>query len=400
LNDSVTASPIPLEQLHPGDNLLQSSYWARVKAGEGWDAQAFRLDVPKSTVCQADTFDGADDDRAYRVESETLLVLTRRLASRRKLAYVPHGPSERFAGEGLGRLAQALRHHLPGECFLVRFDPRWEKPSSNPDSQPDGPAEAKSKGCRKEELREATGGAGIGPTSWKRRREGDRSLVLRPAAGEIQPIWTVLVDLDPEPKDVLARMKSKWRYNIRLAYRRGVAVYNYAGGEALERIEDWYRLYEETAERDRIAIHRKDYYARFFRETGPGAPRVELTLAYHEGELLAGIVTARQGARSTYLFGASASHKRNLMASYAVQWEAMVRARQAGALVYDLYGIPPSADADHPMHGLYRFKTGFGGRIVRRPGPLDVAYRPVSARAFRSAERLRAYYYKRIRKRR
>jgi lipid II:glycine glycyltransferase (peptidoglycan interpeptide bridge formation enzyme) len=41
------------------------------------------------------------------------------------------------------------------------------------------------------------------------------------------------------------------------------------------------------------------------------------------------------------------------------------------------------------MAGLYRFKTGFGGKIIHRPGSWDYAYRPLACALFSAAERLR-----------
>ena len=87
------------------------------------------------------------------------------------------------------------------------------------------------------------------------------------------------------------------------------------------------------------------------------------------------------------------------MPSYALQWAAIRWAREQGALRYDLYGIPPDDDPRHPMHGLYRFKTGFGGAVVRRQGCHDVVLnRPLYA-LLRLPERARYFYYKSLRRR-
>jgi lipid II:glycine glycyltransferase (peptidoglycan interpeptide bridge formation enzyme) len=77
------------------------------------------------------------------------------------------------------------------------------------------------------------------------------------------------------------------------------------------------------------------------------------------------------------------------MAPYALQWRAMQDAKEAGCLLYDLFGIPPNEDPAHPMAGLYRFKTGFGGKIIHRPGSWDYPYKPALYGIFRTAELLR-----------
>ncbi|MCG8477887.1 MAG: peptidoglycan bridge formation glycyltransferase FemA/FemB family protein, partial [Spirochaetales bacterium] len=174
---------------------------------------------------------------------------------------------------------------------------------------------------------------------------------------------------------------------------------------ALATLPEWYRLYRETARRDRITIHPEQYYrdvigtAVAMREAGESAPSVTIYSAYHEDDLLVGIVVVSWGGMSTYLYGASSDRKRNLMASYLVQWEAMRAARIAGDATYDLFGIPPSDDPGHPMHGLYRFKTGFGGRVVHRPGCWDLSPSPFRSSLFRAAERARVWYHHGFRKR-
>jgi lipid II:glycine glycyltransferase (peptidoglycan interpeptide bridge formation enzyme) len=207
----------------------------------------------------------------------------------------------------------------------------------------------------------------------------------------VQAPDTVLLDLTPPEEEILAGMNPKWRYNIRLAGRKGVAVRRAGEGE----LPVFYALFQETARRDGIAAHSLDYYRTLFAHgrdypvTGGTGQELRLYLAEHEGEAAAAIITLFRGAQGVYLYGASSDRKRNIMASYALQWRAMTDARASGCRVYDLFGIPPSAGPGHPMAGLYRFKTGFGGRIVRRPGSWDYPCRPLGAFIFRKMEKLR-----------
>ena len=338
-------NPVTCEELHPGDNLLQSPFWGRLKERYGWHPYAFR------TVENA----------------SSLLVLVRRFRGGVGFAYVPHGPDERIShGESsLAEIAVEIERRLPAGVAVLRLDPRWTHPLD---------------------------------------RERLRSVGIVAGAVEVQPPTTVLIDLTQGEESLLAQMKSKWRYNVRLAAKRGVTVRVSAPGELRDDFERWYRMYERTAVRDRIAIHRAEYYRDFLVHDwyeGPdhGKPSVELLLAEHEGDLLAGIITARMGTRATYVFGAGEELKRNLMPAYALQWHAMRRAMEADCACYDMFGIPPAEDESHPMHGLYRFKTGFGGRIVQYCGTWDRVLRPGTGRAFRVAERARHYYYKRLKKR-
>jgi lipid II:glycine glycyltransferase (peptidoglycan interpeptide bridge formation enzyme) len=86
------------------------------------------------------------------------------------------------------------------------------------------------------------------------------------------------------------------------------------------------------------------------------------------------------------------------MPAYALQWRAIQDAKTAGCLEYDFFGIPPVDDPNHPMYGLYRFKTGWGGTIIHRPGCWDFSCRPHLYRMYRLAEAARKWYYKTFKK--
>jgi lipid II:glycine glycyltransferase (peptidoglycan interpeptide bridge formation enzyme) len=215
------------------------------------------------------------------------------------------------------------------------------------------------------------------------------------AAADVQPPDSVVIDLDRPAEAVLEGMKPKGRYNIRLAARKGVAARLADESE----LPVFYRLFGETARRDGIAIHSLEYYRTLFslsREyrsaadgAGRNAPDVRLYIAGEGGEDLAAIITLFRGKQAVYLYGASSDSRRNLMAPYALQWKAIQDARAAGCREYDLFGIPPRDDPEHPMAGLYRFKTNFGGKLIHRCGSWDYPYRPVVKNLFNALEGIR-----------
>ena len=108
-------------------------------------------------------------------------------------------------------------------------------------------------------------------------------------------------------------------------------------------------------------------------------------------------MTLFRGREAVYLYGASSDLKRNLMASYVLQLKAIEDAKAYGCINYDLFGIPPNDDPSHPMAGLYRFKTGFGGTIIHRAGSWDYPCRPLIYKAFRMAESSRKRFMTRNR---
>ena len=160
-------------------------------------------------------------------------------------------------------------------------------------------------------------------------------------------------------------------------------------------------MYETTARRDGIAVHEKSYYKKLLEQSGDTqnehTPRVTLYIAEYNGEPLAAIITVFLQREAIYLYGASSNSHRNLMPAYLLQWIAVCDAKTYGSAVYDFYGIPPNDNENHPMHGLYRFKTGFGGKIIHRPGSIDVPLSPFYI-LYIAAERIRAFWFKKIKK--
>ncbi len=206
-------------------------------------------------------------------------------------------------------------------------------------------------------------------------------LGFSPSQKCIQPRTTVWIDLTPDEDIILARMKQKWRYNIRLAGRKGVVVRE--GNEA--DLEKFIELMQVTGERKTFGVHAPDYYRTFWRLFASEEGRALLLLAEYRGEPLAGVMVGRVGRQAYYFYGASGNRHRNLMPSHLLQWEAMRWAKRQGCTRYDLWGVPdevgidPTTPIPEPptgMWGVWRFKRGFGGEIVRYVGAWDRAYYP------------------------
>ncbi|MGI8564637.1 MAG: lipid II:glycine glycyltransferase FemX [Candidatus Dormibacter sp.] len=187
-----------------------------------------------------------------------------------------------------------------------------------------------------------------------------RRLDFQPSQA-IQPKHTLIVPLASD-EIMLAAMKPKHRYNIRLALKRGVCV------EEGEEVEELHRQSQATAVRQGITLlSTAQYRARLAQLAW-----CRTYVARHQGRPLAAILVAHFGGRAYYLFGGSSGEQRELQATYALQWAAMRAARVAGCRDYDLWGIPPEPDPGHPWFGLWQFKTGFGGRPTEYCGAWDL----------------------------
>ncbi len=206
---------------------------------------------------------------------------------------------------------------------------------------------------------------------------------FHPSHHAIQPRRTLVVSLEGSEDEILARMKQKTRYNIRLAARKGVTV------RAWDDLEAFHRLMLETGARDGFGVHHAAYYREAYARFHPRG-EAELLVAEYEGEPLAALMVFARGARAWYFYGASTGKHRNKMPTYLLQWEAMRWAKARGCREYDLWGVP-DADAEtleaeftqrrEGLWGVYRFKRGFGG-VLRRAVVWDRVYRPWLYRAY------------------
>ncbi len=192
----------------------------------------------------------------------------------------------------------------------------------------------------------------------------DRGWVF--SADQIQYRNTMLSDLSVGEEALLAGMKQKTRYNIRLAQRRGVEVF------LSDDFETFYDLYQVTSARDGFLIRPRAYYLRVMQRLQRHRLG-QLFLAQVEGRVVAGVYLFRFGPTAWYFYGASSNESRRYMPTYLLQWEAMRWAIAQGCTIYDWWGAPDELTEDDPMWGVYRFKRGFGGKFVRWIGAWDYA---------------------------
>ena len=195
----------------------------------------------------------------------------------------------------------------------------------------------------------------------------------------IQPPRTIIIDIKDSEEEILARMKQKTRYNIRLAEKKGVTV------RAWDDIESFHKMMLVTGGRDGFGIHSLEYYRRAYELLHP-KQMGEILVAEYEGKPLAALFVARNGNRAYYLYGASTDEERNRMPTYLLQWEAMKWAKARGCEEYDLWGVPDEDEATleanfetrhDGLWGVYRFKRGFGGELKRAAQAMDRVYNPL-----------------------
>lgn len=320
----------------PGAQLLQSWAWGEFKRRNGWEPRRWVWREGGQAVAAAQ-------------------VLTRTAGGGlARVLYVPKGPLLAWENEARQRRVlddlEALARRE--RAILLKIDP-------------DVPL---SLGLLEAELPQPT---------------GQKLLAALPTRGwrfspdQIQFRNTVLLDLRPNEDVILAAMKQKTRYNVRLAEKKGVRVRQ---GTAAD-LDLLYKMYAETSVRDGFVIRGGDYYTEAwgrFITLGHAQPFI----AEVEGEPVSAILVFQFAKRALYMYGMSRNLHRDKMPNHLLQWEAMRWAKAQGCETYDFWGAPDEFNENDSMWGVWKFKEGFNGQVARHLGAWDYAPSPALYRLY------------------
>lgn len=319
---------------HPHGSLLQTTAWVRLKNNFGWSSQRVWLRQDGKLVAGAQILFKA---AAFGVA---------------RIGYIPHGPLVNWhdAEQVDVLLNQIDLAAYARRAGFVKLEPLlWQDD--------------------------------LAPAAWD-------AVCQRHAlqtAATIQPPRTAVLDLRPSPDAILAAMKQKTRYNIRLAEKKEITVRT----GSMADLPIFNRLMLTTGQRDGFGIHDPHYYKRAYEVFAPDD--VALLIAEYAQRPLAAVMVFKNGPRAAYLYGASGDEERNRMPNYAAQWAAICWAKERGCTTYDLWGIPDAPPAEleaqfasrsDGLWGVYRFKRGFGGDIQRTVGAVDRIYNQLTHRLY------------------
>ncbi len=320
---------------HPQGNLLQASPWGTLKAQFGWCCRRLAVVDAAGTMVA-----GAQ-------------VLFRRLYGL-AFGYAPRGPlwsGQPAIDEVLLRALRLLGWRMA--AVLIRLEPNLL--TSDPSA---------------EDL-----------IAWLRRHR-------LPMAETIQPRSTILVDLQLDEEALFAACSKGHRADIRRAERIGVSV---RVGSAAD-LPTFYAIMQETGARAAFGIHSADYYATAWRLH---QPRARLLLAELHGVPVAAHLVFADARYGRYLYSGATEDGLRSGANHLLEWHALRWARALGCIGYDLWGIPDAlgraalttdevlraeleqAAQRDPLIGVYRFKKGFGGRVVRFVPAFDLVLLPL-----------------------
>ncbi|RJP54013.1 MAG: peptidoglycan bridge formation glycyltransferase FemA/FemB family protein [Anaerolineaceae bacterium] len=337
----------------PNPHFLQTYEWGQVKAKYGWVPYygAWTEDGKwkvESDINSLSTFHSPIVAAALILKRT---ILNRGFAARLSVLYAPKGPLMDWTNEPLRkRVLDDLQSFAKKQgAIFLKLDPDVALGRGVPVS-----------------VGEVTENSGQTVRSDLMRRGWIES------SDQIQFRNTVMVDLSASEEEILMRMKQKTRYNVRLAEKKGVTVRVGKQGD----LEMLYKMYAETSVRDGFVIRDEEYYMtvwKLFMSTVSGQPSAVPLIAEVDNEPVAAIFLFMFAGRGYYVYGMSRNVHREKMPTYLLQWAAMKHAKAHGCLTYDLWGAPDVFDESDSMWGVYRFKEGLGGEVVRTLGAYDFA---------------------------
>lgn len=322
----------------PKAHALQSWAWGEFKSRWGWSAQRLSFTVAENSWQPL----------------ATAQVLKRKLPNLPYcMLYVPKGPALNYNDPELrGRVLQALEKLARKEkAIFIKIDPEvvyaW------------GVEQERKSPVGKQVIHD------LRQRGWQLSQE------------QVQFRNTVELDLTLSEEELLAAMKSKTRYNIRLAGRKGILVRPGTPADFPVIAE----MYAETAVRDGFTIRPLPYYLDAWQTLYDAGMAMPL-LAEYEGTAVGAVVLVRFGERTIYMYGASTDRERQRMPNYLLQWEAIRWAKTQGSKIYDFWGAPNEFVESDPLWGVWRFKDGFQGDVVWHIGAWDYPVRPLLYAAY------------------
>jgi peptidoglycan pentaglycine glycine transferase (the first glycine) len=342
----------------PDSHILQTWEWGNVKSKYGWlPLQAIWYEKPDGSY-----FYTLDQQHEGLSPCAAALIMQRDIQIRGfptglKLLYVPKGPLLQDWGNA------ALRMRVLDDLKIIAKRQSATFIKIDPDVRI-GTGIPGQNNAQQDELGESI-------------LKDLEALGWRYSNEQIQFANTVVLDLSASEDEILARMKPKTRYNIRLAERKGVIVRQGSAND----LELLYHLYAETAVRDGFVIRTMDYYHTLW-NTFLNAGKAYILIAEADEQPIAALILFKFQRRAWFLYGMSREIHREKMPNYLLQWEAIHRSKQAGCQIYDLWGAPYQFDENDPLWGVYRFKEGLGGQVVRHIGAWDLPVRRTGYRLF------------------
>ncbi len=328
-NEHVASSPF-------GD-ILQTWEWGDIKKGELWQPLRLRVTDDGYIVGQA-------------------LVLSRKLPFNFTLYYLPRGPVLDYTAENAELVLRLMLDWIKGQAtehngLMVKIGP----------------------GVSEEQAPEII--------------KIFNQLGLKASSHSIQMRYTRIVNLQPSDADILQSFDKDTRNLVRRAAREGVVVDHYDSTDNVKELRAFHNMYLTTSERGSFPARPWNQIVKLWELMAP-LGMAHIYTASFEDEPLASSLVLRSGNTAYQLWSGSRRDTGKKFATYALQWAIMQHMKQSGAKHYDMWGIAPTDDPNHPWAGPTLFKKGFKGQRVEYVGDYDLPLSPFY-RAYTLADAIR-----------
>ncbi len=198
--------------------------------------------------------------------------------------------------------------------------------------------------------------------------------------------YTFQLDLTKSEDELFANLQSKTRYNVNLAYKKGVKIFENTSKEGMEQ---YIEILEETKSRQGFYAHTPDYFRKIWETLGKSG-MVRIFNAVYEDTIIVSWIMFVFNDVLYYPYGASRRLHRNVMASNLMMWEMIRFGKEEGCKSFDMWGsLGPKPDSKNPWFGFHRFKKGYGGELMESVGTYDLVTNSPLYQLYRLADDLR-----------
>jgi peptidoglycan pentaglycine glycine transferase (the first glycine) len=236
---------------------------------------------------------------------------------RRRVAYVPRGPvADPQAAMTRELLTQATAFARSQQALFLTLEPAWFDYQF--------------------------------PKGWLKSRQH----VLLPQ--------TYILDLNPPETELFANLRPTMRNLVRAGERHDIEIFDDTNHE---RLDDFWRIYQQTAKRARFGLHTRDYYTQLARELGARS-HLKFALVDGRAESFSWVVTGGPTAIELYAGSTEVGSKHN--ANYLLKWRMITAMKAVGCVQYDFNG--------RLNDGISKFKAGFGPEAATYVGSFDFPF--------------------------
>lgn len=227
--------------------------------------------------------------------------------------------------------------------------------------------------------------------------QDEKSVSIKKAPHYMQPKEIFEINLEKSEAELLSEMKTKTRYNIRLAEKKGVKISHSSQSTIEKYLNDFLRLNKEMAKRNGIVTHFDQYYRKMIESLSDDM--LKIYVAEFAGKIIAANLVLFFENSATYLHGASSDENREVMAPYLLQWKQIQDAKARGCGIYNFGGVKTinngqgAKNNKKSWEGITRFKMGFSTKTepIEFPGSYDIVVSPIRYYLYRIIQKLKSF---------